>query len=37
MKSGMGAQERNFPLPYKMENTFHHFPAVLGNQAFFIK
>ena len=33
----MGAQERNFPLPYKMGNTFHHCPAVLGNQAFFLK
>ena len=37
IKSEMGAQERNFPLPYKMGNTFHHCPAVLGNQAFFLK
>ena len=34
MKSEMGAQEKNFLLPYKMGNTFHHCAAVLGNHAF---
>jgi len=29
MKSEMGAQEKNFLLPYKMGNTFHHCAAVL--------
>ena len=34
MKSEVGAQEKNFLLPYKMGNTFHHCAAVLGNHAF---
>ena len=37
IKFEMGAQERNFLLPYKMGNTFHHCLTVLGNQAFFLK
>ena len=32
IQSGMGAQDSNLWVLYKMEN---HFPAVLGNQAFF--
>ena len=34
MKSEMGAQNKNFLLPYKMGNTFHNCAAVLGNHAF---
>ena len=35
MKSEMSAQEKkNFLLPYKMGNTFHHCAAVLGNHAY---
>ena len=34
IKSEMGAQEKNFPLPYKMGNTFYHCADVLGNHAF---
>ena len=37
IKSEMGAQEKNFLLPYKMGNTFHHCAAVLGNHAHFLK
>ena len=34
INSEMGAQEKNFLLPYKMGNTFHHCADVLGNHAF---
>ena len=35
IKSEIGAREKkNFLLPYKMRNTFHHCAAVLGNHAF---
>ena len=34
MKSEMGAQKKEFLLPYKMGNTFHNCAAVLGNHAF---
>ena len=34
IKSGMGAQEINFPLPYTTEDIFQYLPGELCNQAF---